>query len=117
MSGVIQFGVANGRDQQVTAANPLPVGASSLGGASMATGQVAVPATPTDAVQVVAARAGRSSVTLTPLTSVAYTVGNSGVTVATGMFVPAGQSVTLETAAAVYAVGASAVTLSYLENY
>jgi len=36
MSGVIQFGVANGRDQTVNAANPLPV-SSSVGGAAVST--------------------------------------------------------------------------------
>jgi len=84
------------------------------GGASMATGQVAVT---TSATLVVPARAGRQRVTLTPTTSIAYCVGNSDVTAATGGFVPAGASVTLETAAAVYVAGVAAVTISFIELF
>jgi len=86
------------------------------GGESMATGQVAVT---TSATLVVAARTGRQKVTLSSTTAVVFYVGNIGVTSATGLYVAAaaGASITLDTAAAVYAVGASAVTISYIEFY
>lgn len=86
----------------------------SKGGSNMATGQVAVT---TSATLVAAARAGRQMITLSPTTAVVYYVGNTGVTSSTGLYVAAGASITLETAAAVYAVGASAVTISYIEFY
>lgn len=82
--------------------------------ANLATGQVAVS---TSATLVVAARATRQSVVLSPTTSVVYYVGGVGVTSATGIYVAAGASISLATAAAVYAVGASAVTISYAELF
>lgn len=85
-------------------------------GATLATNQVSVT---TSSTLVVAARAGRQSVTISSTTAVVYYLGANGVTAANGLYVAAaaGASITLNTAAAVYAVGASAVTLSYLENY
>lgn len=88
-----------------------------IGTPTFSTNQVAVG---TSGVIVVPARAGRQSVTLTSLTAVAYYVGNStGVTAANGFPVPAvaGASLTISTAAAVYAVGASALTIGYVETY
>lgn len=84
------------------------------GGGTLATGQVAVTTTST---LVAAARAGRQQITLSPTSSVVYYVGATGVTTATGVYVAAGASITLETAAAVYAVGASNVTISFVELY
>lgn len=84
------------------------------GGSNIATGQVAVT---TAATLVVAARTGRQKVTLSPTSSTVYYVGATGVTTASGVYVAAGSSVTLDTAAAVYAVGAAAVTISYIEFY
>lgn len=88
-----------------------------VGAPSFATGQIPVT---TSGTLVVAARAGRQSVTLTSVTAVAYAVGPVGaVTTATGFPVPAvaGASVTIATAGAVYAVGASAVTIGYMETF
>lgn len=88
--------------------------AVSKGGSNIATGQAAVT---TSSTLVVAARTGRQKVTLSPTSSVVYYVGNTGVTTATGVYVAAGATITLDTAAAIYAVGASAVTISYVEFY
>lgn len=84
----------------------------SKGGASIATAQVAVGTT---ATQVVAARAGRKSVTLTSTS--AFWVGATGVTSTTGFPVAAGGSITLNTAAAVFAVSAAATTVAAIEDY
>jgi hypothetical protein len=84
------------------------------GGATIATGHVAVT---TSATLVAAARAGREKITLSPTSSVVYYVGATGVTSATGLYVAAGEAITLDTAAAVYAVGESAVTISFVELY
>lgn len=86
------------------------------GGSSIVTGQVAVT---TSSTLVAAARTGRQSITITSTSAVVFYVGATGVTTATGLYVAAaaGATVTLNTAAAVYAIGASAVTLSYLETF
>jgi hypothetical protein len=84
------------------------------GGVGISTGQVAVGTT---ATQVVPARAGRQKVTITPTTSTVFYVGAAGITTGTGMYVAAGGAVTLDTAAAVFAVGASAFTASYVELF
>lgn len=88
----------------------------SRGAGSIANGQVAVT---TAATQVVPSRAGRSAVTLSSATAVAYWVGASGVTNVTGISIPAtaGAGITLSTSAAVFAVGASAVTITYIETF
>jgi hypothetical protein len=87
-----------------------------LGAPSFATGQVAVGTT---ATQVVPARVGRQSVTITATSAVVFYVGASGVTAANGHYVAAaaGASVRVDTTAAVFAVGASALTVSYLETF
>jgi len=88
-----------------------------IGTPSFAVGQIAVG---TSGTLVVAARTGRQAVTLTSLTAVAYSVGNTvGVTTASGFPIQAvaGAGVTIQTSAAVYAVGASAVTIGYVETF
>lgn len=91
-------------------------GYTNVGGGNMATGQVAVGTT---ATLVVAARAARQRVTITSTSAVVFYVGNSNVTAVTGAYVAGatGASITLDTGAAVYAVGAAAVTVSYVELY
>lgn len=84
----------------------------SKGGNGLATAQVTVG---TSAVVATAARPGRQKVTLT--STAAFYVGGAGVTAATGFLVPAGAAVTLDTAAAVYAVAAAAGTVSVLELF
>lgn len=88
----------------------------SKGGAGIATAQVAVS---TAATLVAAARAGRQAVTITSTSAVVFYVGVTGVTTATGHYVAAaaGASITIPTAAAVYAVGASALTVTVLETF
>jgi hypothetical protein len=88
----------------------------SLGAPSIATGQVAVGTT---ATPIVPARAGRLSVTITATSAVVFYVGASGVTAANGHYVAAaaGASVRVDTAGSVFAVGASALTVSYLETF
>ena len=90
--------------------------ARAVGGPTLVTGQVPVT---TSATPVVPARAGRMSVTLSSTSAVVFYVGPSGVTTANGLYVSgvAGASVTLQTQAAVFAVGAGAVTISYAENF
>lgn len=87
-----------------------------LGTGSLATGQVAVS---TSATLIVAARANRASVTITSKADVAFCVGGSGVSMSSGLYVAgvSGASVTLETSAAVYAVGEASVTLAYVEAH
>lgn len=82
--------------------------------ASIATGQAAVT---TSATLVTGIRAGRKQIILSPTSSVVFYVGGSGVSSSTGVYVAAGASITLHTAAAIYAIGASNVTLSYIEIY
>lgn len=89
----------------------------SLGSRTYATGQAALPATPGAAVLIAAARAERISIAITPTAATVFYIGGAGVTVATGHYVPAGQSITLNTADAVYGVGADGVTVSYIELY
>lgn len=94
----------------------LPIGQGAAPGSQLASNQVPVT---TAATLVVAARAGRQSVTISSTSAVVFYVGGSGVTVANGLYVAgtAGASVTLTTSAAVYAIGAANVTLSYLESF
>lgn len=88
----------------------------SVGSGSFATGQVSVT---TSATSVVPARPGRQAVTITSTSAVAFYVGNASVTTSNGHFVvaAAGAGVTIPTAAAVFAVGASSLTVSYLETF
>ena len=86
------------------------------GSASIATGQVSVT---TSATKIVDAREGRNIIVLSSKSAVAFHVGASGVTSSNGLYVAAvaGASVTLDTADAVYAVGAANLTISYIEQF
>lgn len=84
------------------------------GGSTITTGQVSVA---TSATLIAAARTSRQKITLSPTSSVVYYVGAAAVTTTTGMYVPAGASITLDTAAAVYAVGTATVTITFAEFY
>jgi len=89
----------------------------------MATGQAASSVSPAAATLIVAARAGRQSVVISNITGTqpVYIVSSASTTGATtGFFIAgtAGASVTIATAAAIYATSPTAAqTLSYLENY
>jgi hypothetical protein len=88
-----------------------------VGSASIATNQVGVT---TAATLIAAARAGRQSIVITLTAATVLYIGGSGVTAANGLYVAGvvGQTITLETAAAVYGiVGAGTLTVSYLENF
>ena len=87
----------------------------SLGSRTYTHGQVAL--TNASAVLVCPASAARTSVIITALTAVAFYLGGAGVTASTGHFVPAGGSITINTAEVIYAIGAANVTVSYLEMY
>lgn len=85
------------------------------GSASIATGQVAI--NNTTAVQIVAARATRRKVTLAPTSQFTYFVGNTGVTATTGFAVLNGGAFTLDTTAAVFVVGQSNGTMTFMETF
>lgn len=100
-----------------------PSFARSVGSSTLATGQVASSLSPAAATQIVAARAGRQSVIITNITGTqpVYLVA-SGVTTGatTGLFLAGavGASVTIQTAAAVFATSPTAAqTLSFMETY
>jgi len=97
-----------------TAANPFPV--RSAGSATIATSQVTVGTTST---QIVAARTGRMSVTITNNGTNAFYVGITGLTTANGYLVPGvlGASVTIPTQAAVFGIAAVAQSVSVLETF
>jgi ribosomal protein L10 len=85
--------------------------------ASIAAGQVTVTGT---VASLLAARAGRQTVTIENTGTVAFYVGPAGVAAATGMLIPGvvGASVTLNTSAAIFAVTASgSAIVSYLETF
>lgn len=121
-----------------TAANPMVTGAAttspggaaanpsftrSVGGSTLSTGQVANSVSPAAAIQIVPARAGRQSVTITNITGTQpfYIVASAVTTgVTTGLFVAsaAGASITIATASAVFSTSPTAAqTLSFMENY
>lgn len=112
-----------GRDAYIQAVTLVgPTGTpGGTGSASLNTGQVADSLSPAAAIQIVAARAGRASVTLTNITGtqpVYY--GNTGVTTGTGVFVAgaAGASITLYTSAAIFATSPTAAqTISFVESF
>lgn len=107
--------VYNGSDMSVVRGNNQGMNVNAIGGAAIATGQVSVGTSPT---LIVAARPGRQEVTVTPTASTVFYVGATGVTTTTGLYVPAGQSVTIKTGAAVYGVVASGTLLvSEIELY
>jgi hypothetical protein len=97
---------------QMVDMSALAGGSAATASPNMATGQVAVATT---ATLVVAARPTRRKVTITATSAVTFYVGNSGVTTTTGAL--AGTSVTLEYTGAIYAVGASALTVTFTDLY
>jgi len=84
--------------------------------ANVATGQAVVG---TSATPIVAARAGRSSVTLINLGTTDVYVGGSGVTAATGLLLigAKGGGLVIDGEAAIYAIAAGAQTISFMETY
>lgn len=95
----------------------------SVGGSNIATGQATSSISPAAGLLIVAARAGRQSVMLTNVTGaqpVYFTATASTTGATTGFFLAgtAGATVTISTAAAIYATSPTAgQTVSYLENY
>lgn len=100
-----------------------PSFARSVGSATLATGQAASSISPAAATQIVAARAGRQSVIITNITGTqpVYLVATAATTgLTTGLFLAGavGASVTIQTAAAVFATSPTAAqTLSFMETY
>lgn len=88
----------------------------SKGGASLATGQVSVT---TSSTLVAAARTGRSKVTMSVGAANTCAFGNTGVTTTTGfpLAPTVGASLTLDTAAAIYAACSATTTVSFIEQY
>lgn len=126
-------GDAFGNQQPVGATNPLPTAATGANGtsaaspsnpepmrqygsASIATAQVTVG---TSSTQIVAARSGRMSVTVTNNGTGAFYVGVTGLTTGNGYFVPgvSGASVTIPTQAAVFGIAPVAQAVSVLETF
>lgn len=91
------------------------------GSGSIATSQAASSISPAAATLIVAARTGRQSVTLTNITGTQPVyLGASGVLVSTGVYLgaTAGSTITLETAAAIYATSPTAAqTIGVLETF
>ena len=92
-----------------------------VGSVNMATGKVTVG---TSSVLVVAARTGvagngRISATVVNLGSVTIYIGNtSGVTVVTGLPLPPGAAMSLNTMSAIYGIsGTASQTVGYVETY
>lgn len=90
------------------------------GSSNLNTGQISVAAT---ATLIVAARSGRTKVTISKQSAVNCAYGTSGVSLTTG-YIPdnstipvAGSVFTLDTNAAVYGICASAVTHTFIEQY
>lgn len=103
------------------ATSATPSFSRSVGSATLATNQAASSISPAAATQIVPARAGRQSVVISNIsgTQPVY-IGATGVTVTNGLFVAGavGATVTVQTAAAIFATSPTAAqTLSYLENY
>ncbi len=98
----------------LTADGEIPIESSAP--TTIATGQVSVG---TSSTLVVAARTGRTSVTITMLGGVDAYLGVTGVTTSTGTLLlgAKGASFTLNTSAAVYGVAASTVSVSYEEEF
>lgn len=100
-----------------SAASPAnPLATRDYGSASLATSQPTVGTTNT---QIVAARSGRTAVTIQNLGTGAFYVGITGVTVANGYLVPGvvGATVTIPTQAAVFGIAAVAQQVAVLETF
>jgi len=112
-----------GNDVLTGSSSATPTFTRHVGSSTMATGQAASSVSPAAATLIVAARAGRQSVVISNITGTqpVYIVSSASTTGATtGLFIAgtAGASVTIATAAAIYATSPTAAqTLSYLENY
>ena len=110
---LVNISDSSGRDLGI-----VDLGKNIPGSSDFATNQVALGAA---AVQIVPARAGRSSVTLVLITdAVDVFLGASGVSTATGLllFGTKGMSIKLTTQDAVYGItGGSACTVSYWEDF
>lgn len=104
----------DGKRRTVGASAPGPASLAPQGSPSIATTQKAVTTTPSKLVN---ARPGRTKVTITPTSAVVFYVGPAGLTAANGLYVAAGATVTLDTAAEVWAVGAGSVTLTAIEFF
>lgn len=93
----------------------------SVGSATLSTAQANSSTSPAAATLIVPARAGRQSVVISNITGTQPVyLGANGVLVTTGLFVAGavGASVSIPTAAAVYATSPTAAqTLSYMETY
>ncbi|RYG87238.1 MAG: hypothetical protein EON59_08035 [Alphaproteobacteria bacterium] len=95
----------------------------SVGGSTINTGQATSSVSPANATLIVAARAGRQSVVLSNITGTqpVFFIATAGATGATTGFFLAGTvgaSITIATAAAIYATSPTAAqTVSFLENY
>jgi hypothetical protein len=94
-----------------------------IGGTTLATNQALSSVSPAAALLIIAARAGRQSVTISNITGTqpVFLVASAVTTGATtGFFIAGtvGASVTISTAAAIYATSPTAAqTLSFIENY
>lgn len=108
-------------DEMTGGSAALPSYERSVGSDSLATGQNAGSQSPAAALQIVPARAGRRSVTITNITGTQPVyLGASGVTVSNGLFLAgtAGASVTLAYTGALFATSPTAAqTLSYVETF
>lgn len=85
------------------------------GSPSIATGQVAV--SQGTAIQVVAARAGRRKVTLSPSTNIGYLVGTTGLTSTNGFAVLSGGAITMDTTAAIFVIAGNNGTMTFMETF
>lgn len=111
---------ASGGAQAGTSTNPTYERA--VGSDGLVTGQNPSAANSAAGAQIVAARAGRRSVTITNVTgSQAVYIGGSGVTTANGFFLAGtvGAAITLAFTGAIFATtpGATAQTLSFAETF
>jgi len=86
------------------------------GSATMATSQISVG---TVSTLIVAARVGRSSVTITNLGATDIFIGNTGVALTTGTLLVGtkGAAITIPTSAAIYGIASVAQSVSFIENY
>ena len=86
------------------------------GSSTLTTNQVSVG---TGSTLIVAARAGRSSVTIANLGTTDTFIGNTGVLLTTGTLLVGtkGAAITIPTSAAIYGIASVAQSVSFIENY
>lgn len=82
------------------------------GSASYETGQKDVTSA---ASLLVPARPGRITVVISPNGTSDYCIGKAGVTMTTGLYIPAGAPCTVDTADDLYIISASNMRVSYME--